>query len=102
MSDNVIRPGFFGGGNGPLAPRGGGPHDPDMEARVKRLEDGLQRIETLLVELDKGQRSFGVDLAYLRGRVENLPSTWAMITAIMAGQIALAGILIAALRLTAH
>ena len=38
-----------------------------------------------------------VDIAELRGRVVNLPTTWAMLTAIIGGQVTLAGLVFPAL-----
>lgn len=85
---------------------GGGPEDPGLEERVKALEAKLDRIadrqqamQTLLVEirahlLNTATRSDVVDLrsetaaakadlSYIKGRVEGLPSTWQMIIAVM-------------------
>jgi hypothetical protein len=49
---------------------------------------------------------FNAKLERLTGRVESLPTTWQMITAIIAGQITFAGVLCAAMfgaaRLTGH
>lgn len=79
----------------PLGKGPGGPHDDGMEARVARLEADV-------AEMKADMKTALRDLSYLRGRLEQLPTTWAMVTTIIGGQIALAGILIAALRLTPH
>ena len=63
-----------------------------LEQRVERLEDGSR-------EFRDHSRQIRTDLAFIRGRLENLPSTWVMPTGIIGGQIALAGVLIAASRL---
>jgi hypothetical protein len=42
------------------------------------------------------------DAAYIRGRLESLPTTWAMITAIIAGNLSLGALLIGAARLLSH
>lgn len=97
---------FIGGpGVPPIAGGGGGPHDPGMDARVTRLEDQYGRIETLLRaiddrvgRLDDRVRHIEIEVAELKGRIVNLPTTWAMITTMIGGQIALAGILVAAFR----
>jgi hypothetical protein len=111
---------FIGGpGVPPIAGGGGGPHDPGMDARVTRLEDQYGRIETLLRAIDDRMgriddrvgriedrveqlgdrvRHIEIDVAELKGRIVNLPTTWAMITTMIGGQIALAGILLAAFR----
>jgi hypothetical protein len=106
-----------------LAGAGGGPHDPGMEMRLQRLEDAIPRSEALLKSVDdrlrgveteihgvrievnrlgsevNGMRSIQVELAEVKGRVGALPTTWAMLTAIMAGQITFAGVFAAVLRL---
>lgn len=43
-----------------------------------------------------------VDAAYIRGRLESLPTTWQMVGTVLAGNIALAGILFAAVKLFSH
>jgi len=61
-----------------LATGGGGDDSGGMEVRISRLDDSLGRI--------------GTDLAYLKGKVEGLPSTCSMITTIVAGNLGLAGL----------
>ena len=109
--------------HGGLAGVGDGPHDPDMETRLRRLEDSIPRIEALMTRMDdrlrvmetdigemKGQTAplltlgdkvdkLAIDVAEVKGRVTHLPSTWAMITTMLGGQIALAGLLATILRL---
>ncbi len=70
-----------------------------MEARVAKFEDQFARIGTLLRSVDDHVRKLQIDAAETKGRIANLPTTWAMVTAVIGGQVALAGILIAALRL---
>jgi hypothetical protein len=106
-----------------LAGAGGGPHDPGMEMRLQRLEDAIPRIESLIRSIDdrigrvedrlglvedrlgrmekevEQVRVIQVELAEVKGRVGALPTTWAMLTAIMAGQITFAGVFAAVLRL---
>ena len=112
--------------HGGLAGGGDGPHDPDMETRLRRLEDSIPRIEALMTRMDdrlrvmetdigemKGRTAplltlgdkvdkLAIDVAEVKGRVTHLPSTWAMITTMLGGQIALAGLLAAILRLLAQ
>jgi hypothetical protein len=78
-----------------LARAGDGPHDPDMEARLSRLETDFAAMRADL----SATRS---DTAYIRGRLESLPTSWQMIGAIMAGNIALVGMVIAAAKLFGH
>jgi hypothetical protein len=83
-----------------LAGGGGPPHDPGMEMRVQRLEDALQLIEGHLASLDGRLRTVEITIAEMNGRLTNLPSTWAMITAMLGGQIAFAGTIAAILHLS--
>ncbi|HLJ04701.1 MAG TPA: hypothetical protein VKT26_00410 [Acetobacteraceae bacterium] len=48
-------------------------------------------------KLERFSGTFDAKLERLTGRVEALPTTWQMMTAIIAGQITLAGLLAAAL-----
>jgi hypothetical protein len=73
----------------------GGPHDPDMERRVTRLEADFREIMGQLTAIR-------ADLAEVKGRVTHLPGTFAMITTVIGGQVALAGMLIAAVLGTLH
>jgi len=66
----------------------------NMEARVARLESEMK-------ELRDDMKQLRVDTAYIRGKLEHLPSTWVMLTGIIGGQVALAGLLFAASRLLA-
>jgi hypothetical protein len=70
-----------------------------MDARMARLEEQFSRIETLLRGVDDRLRNVETDIAELKGRVANLPSTWAMVTTMLGGQITLAGFLIAIIRI---
>ena len=86
-----------------------------MEARVTRLEDQFKNIETLLRDIDKSVRKLesdagelkgrvanlptAMDMGELKGRIATLPSTWQMITIVLGGQVTLAGLLFAALKL---
>jgi hypothetical protein len=128
MSDNVIRPNQWLANaesslatpstepltpDEPIAGGGGGPHDPGMETRltavetdVRDIKSALQRIESLLGKVDDRLRNLeseslpamAIDLAELKGRIQNLPSTWSMIATVIGGQIALAGMLFGGIR----
>jgi hypothetical protein len=87
--------------DGDMLAGGGVPHhDPSMEMRVQRLEDTLPRIERLMASLDERLRKVEITVAEMNGRMTNLPSTWAMITTMLGGQIAFAGTIVAILHLT--
>jgi hypothetical protein len=62
-----------------------------MEARVARLEDDMKEVRADLKLAIK-------DLAYLRGRIEHLPTTWVLVTSIAASQAALLGFTFTMLR----
>jgi hypothetical protein len=55
-SDNVIRPSQFSPPTG-----GSGPSDPSVEARLARLEAGIDQIR--------------LDLAEIKGKLSNMPTT---------------------------
>jgi hypothetical protein len=78
-----------------LALSGGGPHDPSVEARLTRLEADCQAMRADL-------SATRADTAYIRGRLESLPTTWSMITAIIAGNLSLGALLIGAAKLLGH
>ena len=81
-----------------VASGGDGPHGPDMEARMARLEDQFARIETLLRRIDDRVQKLEVEGGELKGRLAALPTTWAMIVTVIGGQMALASLLFGALR----
>jgi septal ring factor EnvC (AmiA/AmiB activator) len=70
-----------------------------MAMRLQRLEDTLPRIETLLASVDDRLRKAEIDLAEIKGRIAHLPSTWAMITTMLGGQVAFAAAILAILRI---
>jgi hypothetical protein len=77
-----------------ISTNGGGPQDPNLEARLTKLEDDMQSMRLDMT----ATRS---DTAYIRGRLESLPNTWQMIGTVLAGNIGLAGVLLAAIKLMA-
>ncbi len=70
-----------------------------MAIRVQRLEDTCQRIEALLMRMDDRLRKVEIDVAEMRGRIAQLPSTWAMITTMLGGQVAFAAAILAILKI---
>jgi hypothetical protein len=67
-----------------------------MEARVAHLEEDVKELKTDMKTVVK-------ELAYLRGLVEQLPTTRILLTSITASQAALLGFTFAMLRfLTPH
>jgi hypothetical protein len=98
-------------------------HDPGLESRVFRLEndmtgvrESLARIEAVLPHLATAAQvadlraelgaELGGQIAELRGRMDHLPTTWQMMTGIVAGQCTLAALLAAivfgVLKVTGH
>jgi hypothetical protein len=70
-----------------------------MAMRLQRLEDTFPRIEALLASVDDRLRKVEIDLAEVKGRIAHLPSTWAMITTMLGGQVAFAAAILAILKL---
>ena len=66
-----------------------------MELRVARLEEDMRAMRTDI-------SAMRADTSYIRGRVESLPTTWSMIGTMIAGNVALVGLLVAAARLLVH
>ena len=58
----------------------------------------MLRIEALLNSLDDRMRHVEIDIAEMKGRMSQLPSMWAMLTAIMGGQIAFGAVMATILR----
>jgi hypothetical protein len=63
----------------------------EFDTKLERFAGGFDS------RLERMSGDFSAKLERLTGRVEALPTTWQMLTAIMAGQITLAGLLAAAL-----
>jgi hypothetical protein len=81
----------------PLERAAGDPYEHGMEQRVSRLEDLDHQMATksdiaLLRE----------DIAGLRGYMKRLPVTWGMVTAIVAGQVGMTGVIAIALIIAAR
>jgi len=66
-----------------------------MEARLARLESDMTAMRA-----DLGATRATCE--YIRGRLESLPTTWQMVGTILAGNVALAGMLLAAAKLIMH
>lgn len=73
--------------------------DAVLEQRVERLEDESREFRDDLKQIRTDLAQMRADLSFIRGRIEMLPNTWVMLTGIIGGQIALAGVLVAASRL---
>ena len=80
----------------PLVNPPGPPDPPDMlAARVGRLEEDVKDLRT-------DMKSVVRDLAYLRGRMEHLPTTWILVTTMAASRAALLGLVFAMLKFLVH
>jgi hypothetical protein len=66
-----------------------------MEARLTRLEADFHAMRS-----DVSATRATCD--YIRGRLESLPTAWQMVTTILAGNVALAAVLFAAVKLFGH
>jgi predicted nuclease with TOPRIM domain len=74
-----------------LASDGGGPHHPDMEQRLAKLESDvgeikgiLIRLEPMLSKIDDRVRKVELDVAELKGRVSQLPTTLQLVGFVLA------------------
>ena len=72
-----------------------GPYERSMDARLTRLEEDFKAMRADL----SATRS---DTSYMRGRMESPPTTWHMVGTVLAGNIGLAGALLAAVKLFGH
>jgi septal ring factor EnvC (AmiA/AmiB activator) len=70
-----------------------------LETRVAHLEEDMKELKADVKTVVRDLGTLRQDLAYLRGRVENLPTTWVLLTSITASQAALLGFTFAMLRL---
>ncbi len=89
-------------GHGGIDPSAGGPYRDGMDVRVALLEDRWSRIDGTLKSMDdrmksieEGLRRVEIEVAEVKGRVYSLPSTWAVITTVIGGQIAFSGLVFA-------
>ncbi len=80
---------------------GGGPDDPVLAFRVGKIEEQLVRLDATLDKIDERLRALEKSVAELTGIVRHLPTTWVMVTAMIGGQITLAGLLFGAIKLFA-
>ncbi len=67
-------------------------------ASVADLGDRMGALELRMETLDDRVRKLEIDGGELRGRVYDLPSTWAVVTTVIGGQITLAALLLGALK----
>ncbi len=78
-----------------------------FEQKLDRVDETLQSLKISLIEISANLRNCATrtevaelqrDVAYIKGRLENIPSAWQMITYIMGSQVVLAGLLFTALK----
>jgi hypothetical protein len=82
--DNVIRHPASGKA---LPPGGSGPDDPDMEARVARLEAGFAEVQAAIARIERGQSELASEVRDLRRelRETELPGIRAQLAGLDAG-----------------
>jgi hypothetical protein len=66
------------------------------------METRLARLESDFLAMRADLSATRADTAYIRGRLESLPTTWQMVGTVLAGNIGLAGVLLAAVMLFGH
>jgi len=64
-----------------------------IEALLKSLDDRVGKLDDRVGKLDDRMRNVEIDIAEMKGRMSQLPSMWAMLTAIMGGQIAFGAVM---------
>jgi hypothetical protein len=97
--------------SGGMSTNGSGPEDPMLERRVEKLEEKIDRIETILVRLEPmiielksttakqpELNTVRVEIAEIKGRITNLPSTWTLISFSISSCLASAGFAFAVAR----
>lgn len=67
----------------PLAPSGRGPHDPEMEARVTKLEAAIADIKAVLGRLEPAITKIRDDASETKGRVAQMPTTVQLIALVL-------------------
>jgi hypothetical protein len=70
-----------------------------IENRMGAIEGRMGGLEDRITGLDDRVRKLEIGSGELRGRVYNLPSTWAVVTTVIGGQITLAALLLGALKM---
>ena len=81
-----------------------------ITALLRGVDDRLRKIEvdgaeikgrlSSLSNVDERLRRIEAEASEIKGRLSNLPTTWAMIATVIGGQVALAGLLLGAFKLS--
>lgn len=67
---------------------GGGSEDPMLEARVARLEEEVRDIKLILRSIEGRLTAIEVSMAEIKGKLQGMPTSWQMFTAIITSAIA--------------
>jgi hypothetical protein len=67
-----------------LASGGDGPHDPDMEARVRKLERFTEDIRSILGRLEPAISKIRDDTNEIKGKLSQMPTVWQLLSLIIA------------------
>ena len=70
-----------------------------IDAKLDKMDAAIDRLRSVIGGLRVEMGELRAAVAESRGIVRNLPSTWQMMTAIIAGQVALAAMLLSMARL---
>lgn len=98
MSDHLGRrePGIIPFRGMGLEKSGGPPDPPDiMGMRIARLEEDMKEVRTDIKSMTK-------DMAFLRGRLEHLPTTWTLVGTIAVSQVTLLGFVFTMMKYLGH
>lgn len=80
MTDNVVQGPGFGRSVRDTAGGGGSGGDADMSARVERLEADVKEIKADVKGMAKDQQALRADIAEIKGRLSQMPTTFQMVT----------------------
>lgn len=80
-----------------------------MEARIAVLEEIAKSTKEAVAEIRADLRGMRADLSavrtelsFVRGKIDSLPTTWQLIGTVIGGNVTLAGLVLAAIKLFGH
>src|SRR3974390_712690 len=71
------------GGRGPIDGGPGGPHDSDMEMRVRKFEGVCEDIRNVLTKLEPAITPRSSDMSEIKGKISQMPTNWTLLLGIV-------------------